>query len=1332
MQTSPYFQRSPRVRVDIPTGKVVVHDPPNMPEEPKFSIESMLLPGIMTVLTIVLYFFVMKNMRSSSSFLPFMMISSIPVLGTYIFTILAFFRKKKEHRLMLEQLQNNYLEQLQKHRMELENLKVEQAKYLIIKNPSPLKSIGRIENRESNLWERTPEGEDFLDIRIGTGIRSFLIDLKVPEKRGYDDNLLITEAQNIAKDFKYITNGHISISLKKHDVIGVVGNKDDISNFIRITTTQIMTHHAPNEVKIAAFYHQKNKENWNWMRWLPHVWDEQHNIRFLADTEDTAQKLAESLFIPLNMRRIFNSSHQKDVNVPLVPMYIFFLEARDFLEEDPLLPMLLKEGQSVGASTFVFAQRKDQLPMECDLIINVNEDEGEVFETFSSTSEGEEKTYTQFKVDKLSYKTCEQGARSLASIRLKSSTAANIPKLLTFLDLFNVKTMEELEILNRWEENRYPTALPVPIGVREGGKPVVLNIHDKIEKKGHGPHGLMAGTTGSGKSEVIQSIIASLAVTYHPHEMAFMLIDYKGGGMSNTFAGLPHVVASITNLEDPNLIERARISLKAELERRQKLFIQAGNVQHLDEYYETNWREKEPLPHLFIVIDEFAQMKKEQPEFMDELISVAAIGRTLGVHLLLATQKPSGVVNDKIWSNSRFRICLRVQDDGDSREMIKIPDASKINVPGRGYLQVGNNEILELFQSAWSGAPYNPEEEKVVQHVDFTKIKLNGERIKSKKRLKPLTNGPKQLQALIDYIHLKAEQENINPLPGPWLPPLPETLLLDRFYSITDWNKSQWEMGEHEKYQPIVGLIDDVANQAQYPLKLNLLEGHMNVYGMPGTGKTTFIQTVIMSLALSHSPEEVNFYIVDFSRMFLDFAKLPHVGGVVQEGESEKIKRLFGFIKKELLHRKEQFATLGAKSFETYKRLSGEVLPAMVIIIDGYARFKNEHEKENDLLEQLLREAATYGLYFHIMLNQTSDMFDRYRNNISLTVSFELQDASEYQFLVGKSSFPLTDVPPGRGLVKGQPPELFQAALPFVGESEFEYTAQLKKIMEKMRDAWTGTDVKPIPMVPQVVSLCKMLEDEDGQGACIGIETNEIEPHRIVLEEMNNIVIAGRMESGKTSLLQSILLSMANHYSSEQLEIYTVDLTGKSMGIATMNNIPHVKQSVIDGQQFTKMLEEFLERVNERKDMVPQLGEVISDSPNNSRIVIMIDDLEQVLSYVSMEFQTKGMLEKLVEQARNKGVHFIVAGTTSNLNSYGHEQWFSHIRKRSVGYLLGTTDNSELYFFNARLHHTEMDQELAAGEGYFIKRKPVKVKIAYEPLNVVAEMMKSLQHTIIQ
>lgn len=269
------------------------------------------------------------------------------------------------------------------------------------------------------------------------------------------------------------------------------------------------------------------------------------------------------------------------------------------------------------------------------------------------------------------------------------------------------------------EKNNSSKSLAVPLGARAAGDYVYLNLHEKA----HGPHGLVAGTTGSGKSEILQSYILSLAVNFNPYEVAFLLIDYKGGGMSKMFTALPHLLGTITNLDGSQSM-RALASIKSELARRQSIFNQY-DVNHINNYNKLfkNGEAEEPLPHLFLISDEFAELKKEQPEFMSELVSAARIGRSLGVHLILATQKPTGVVDDQIWSNSKFKLALKVQNEADSKEILKTADAANITLPGRAYLQVGNNEIYELFQSAWSGAAYNEEEQK--EKVDDRVYVLN-------------------------------------------------------------------------------------------------------------------------------------------------------------------------------------------------------------------------------------------------------------------------------------------------------------------------------------------------------------------------------------------------------------------------------------------------------------------------------------------------------------------------------------------------------------------------------------------------------------------------------
>lgn len=330
----------------------------------------------------------------------------------------------------------------------------------------------------------------------------------------------------------------------------------------------------------------------------------------------------------------------------------------------------------------------------------------------------------------------------LASLNHQRGMSRSIPDMASFLEMFGVEQTEELAIEKRWQKTNSAESLAVPVGFKAKDELLELNIHEKA----HGPHGLLAGTTGSGKSEFLQTYILSLAVHYHPHEVAFLLIDYKGGGMAQPFKTIPHLLGTITNINDSkNFSMRALASIKSELRKRQRLFDQ-NLVNHIDDYMELykNKQVMEPMPHLFIISDEFAELKNEEPEFIKELVSAARIGRSLGVHLILATQKPGGIIDNQIWSNARFRVALKVQDAQDSKEILKNPDAANLTVTGRAYLQVGNNEQYELFQSAWSGAPYLREthegEEDIALVTDAGLIPMSNVQTpasKKKKRASP-------------------------------------------------------------------------------------------------------------------------------------------------------------------------------------------------------------------------------------------------------------------------------------------------------------------------------------------------------------------------------------------------------------------------------------------------------------------------------------------------------------------------------------------------------------------------------------------------------------------
>ncbi|MGV3312315.1 type VII secretion protein EssC, partial [Streptococcus suis] len=615
---------------------------------------------------------------------------------------------------------------------------------------------------------------------------------------------------------------------------------------------------------------------------------------------------------------------------------------------------------------------------------------------------------------------------------------------------------------------------------------VYLNLHEKA----HGPHGLVAGTTGSGKSEVIQSYILSLAVNFHPHDVAFLLIDYKGGGMANLFKDLPHLLGTITNLDGAQSM-RALVSINAELKRRQRLFA-THDVNHINQYQKKYklGEVSEPMPHLFLISDEFAELKTNQPDFMKELVSTARIGRSLGIHLILATQKPSGVVDDQIWSNSRFKLALKVADRSDSMEMLKTPDAAEITQVGRGYLQVGNNEVYELFQSAWSGADYQPdkEEQGIEDHTiyainDIGQYEILNEDLSGLDQAESIKEVPSELHAIVGKIKELTENLSIQALPQPWLPPLPSRLFVE---DMRGADELAWS-GVNEELEVLLGLLDKPSQQAQAPLSINLSQdGHLILYGAPATGKTTFLQTVVLDLARHYSPSELHFYLLDFGTSGLvPMGDLPHVADVFLLDQGEKIGKFIRLLEKEINRRKKQLTEHRVGTLSMYRQLTGQVKPRIVIALDSFESMKDESFEAEllKLLTRISREGQAIGLHLVVTASRQANLRATFYSNFKHQLTLKQHDKTEVRSVVGSTGLAEIEDIKGRALYKGEEVYSLQLALPLRVEHDLELVDRMREEVSRQKAAWSGQVPEAIPMVPEELTREDFLSRSSVQNA---------------------------------------------------------------------------------------------------------------------------------------------------------------------------------------------------------------------------------------------------------
>ncbi len=1303
-----YLQRSPRIMPSLPDAEIEVPRPPQAPNKPEINW----MIDLMQPIGMIMVGFIMAQLYA-----PQVMFFMVPM--AIINLIISVARNKSQIKKYeeTEKIRNEkYNSALKSVWEELDKIR-EQHQDFMLDNHVDLDECGkRIFSRDRRLWERTPADDDFLLLRLGLGSVPFPVNVKYPPREiTIVDDPLLKEAQKSEERFRTVDNVPICLPLLHGGTVGITGDRGSALHTARALLTQLAVHHSYDEVKVVVIYNDHEENKWNWLKDLPHCADD--NGQFLsARGKDQARPLLSACYDMIKKREMALSSSSETARQVNLPYYVFVLADSEMIENEPIMRYLMYNNQSLGiCSVFLFDQI-DFLPSSCNYIIHVSQTHGQLLNRLQNMQT------TAFIPDTIKVSQAKNIVKSMAPLRLqKYFPSENLPEEVSLLELHGVRRVEDLNVQRRWDTGKAYKSLSAFIGVKAGDEHLNLDIHDRF----HGPHGLVAGTTGSGKSELLQTLILSLSINYHPHDVMFVLIDYKGGGMANVFKDLPHLAGIITNLGG-NQTTRALLSVKSELRRRQAYFDQAG-VNHIDKYIQLTkqGRTEQAIPHLIIIVDEFAELKSEQPDFMRELVSTARVGRSLGVHLILATQKPAGIVDEQIWGNARFRICLKVQSTEDSQEVLKRTDASMITLPGRSYLQVGNNEIYELFQAAYSGAAYNqpiarpiPDGPIIVELGDTMDLTSGGTACHSKE------DALSELAALVQHMEQVADEAGIKQLMGQWLPPLPEKLVLSELERVFGWDGSGW-LESPTWLAPEVGLIDDPSAQAQYPLKINLgRDGHLAVYGSPGSGKTTFLQTIIASLAMTYSPEDINIYILDFGgRTLNNYSSLPHVGGVITVDDEDKLKRMIKMLLRELDYRKRIFADKSVGSLKAYRETGGSKLPALVVAVDNYPALNELYPDAEEFFQQISREGGNLGI--HLVLSGGSVTSIQYKivSNIKQVVTFQLADKGDYSTVVGRTEGLEPEAVDGRGLVKGNPPLEFQAALAVEGEMEADRAIILNNLIREMDQKWQGKRARPIPVIPEILKQKDLFSDErvlekmkaEPLKLALGLDTDEMEPVYLDLNDTPHFLVAGKLKCGKTSVLKTLASALSKNFSPDEMELYLAD--SFSMGFYNMRKMSQVKAYAGNQPQLTDLFEQLMNRVEAQRSV---LSSARADSDGDSqlddslillecpRLVLLIDDFNDFMQMADQDIKEK--LEHLISRERSIKFHLFTAGMTNDIGT-NYEQLAKTIKDFQVGLLF--SDAMDQQVFNLRIAYSEAGAALPVGEGYLVNRGQYKkAKIA--------------------
>lgn len=990
----------------------------------------------------------------------------IMLLSSVLFPILTQKYSEKEKKEYEERRIKSYHEYLNDKKVEIKK-EVENEEYVLEQNYPELNNVLDYSFSEKKLWERRKTDDDFLRIRIGKGDIPLIAKIDYPQHRfTIDEDELENKMYELAEKEILLHSMPIMVDFIDHFLCGITGNKKDKIRLICQIVMMTVLLHSYDEVKTIFIVDSEELSDIEFVKYIPHSWNNQKDFRYIATNPSEALQIGEFLKQELEMD-IDKPRKLKEI-LKSRPYYMVFALNKQIFDTIEILKSVMQSEENCGI-TIITAF--DDIPKDCSLLFTLDKEE----KTVINLKQIEQKN-SLFDFDEFDSILAHESMCKMSNTKLKIITQAySLPKTITFLEMFGVGRIEHLNPLKRWKESNPAQTLKTPIGVSTDGSTFMLDLHQKYQ----GPHGLVAGTTGSGKSEFLLTYILSMAVNYHPDEVQFLLIDYKGGGLAGAFDDedhgihLPHVVGTITNLDGAS-IQRSLISIQSELIRRQKIFNNVKKITDeatMDIYsYQRLYRNnlvEEPMSHLFIISDEFAELKQQQPEFMDSLISAARIGRSLGVHLILATQKPSGVVNDQIRSNTKFRVCLKVQDKADSNDMLKRPEAAELKDTGRFYLQVGYNEFFALGQSAWSGAEYFPQDEVVVQKDDSIQFvdSIGQNILEIRPQKDKIVSCGSQLNAVVKMLSNVAKENNIKSKML-WKPELPSKI------DVSLFNKEHSCVEDY--LNTYIGILDDPENQQQIPLYIDLMHcQNIMLIGDSGSGKSTLFQTIIYSIAKEYSPEQVNFYILDFSsRMLKVFNNLPHCGGVLCEDEVDALDNFFKLINKYILERKKIFSELEVDTYEAAIEI--KPLPLILVFIDNVSGLSETKigEIHSYNLPRYLRDSVKYGVKYIISCKHLNDTSSKIKQELKDRIAFHLKDKFEYsEALDCKVTYTPTELS-GRCLYnyKDRPLEL-QLAYYFPEKSDKERLQIIKEGINEISDIYSGfLPAKRLPTISETVS----------------------------------------------------------------------------------------------------------------------------------------------------------------------------------------------------------------------------------------------------------------------
>ncbi|WP_424860663.1 type VII secretion protein EccCa [Streptomyces sp. MMS24-I29] len=1143
------FRRPARRRgPDMPDGELGLQEPPTLPEaEPNTSAMWMYLPMGLTSLA-MLMMFIRPGQATTFSYMAIglMLLSSVGMI------VGQFIRSAGERKRKLKGERRDYLRYLAQTRRRIRRTVAEQQKALAWRHPDPA-ALWALTGT-SRQWERRPADEDFAEVRVAVGEQKLGTRLAPLATKPVEDlePLSAHALRSFIRAYGTVPDQPIALYLRAWSRVLVQGDPDAARALARALLAQLAAFHAPEELTVALCVDDERRAAWEWAKWLPHA---QH--AYQRDGAGQARIAAAGLVeLEELLGADFTERPPFDPDTPPGREEPFTLIVLD----GGLVPSGHRlEGPGYRntvvldlSSSFAWKAARGTLRLRI-------EDGG--LHLVRTDRERKEQATLLGRPDALGPAAARSLAARLAPYRLGGGTTATEPfatdtELTTLLGISDLRRHEPARLRDRPLEGRQ--RLRVPIAVGEDGTPVELDIKESAQG-GMGPHGMLIGATGSGKSELLRTLVLGLALTHSSETLNFVLVDFKGGA---TFLGmdeLPHTSAVITNLADETaLVGRMQDAVHGELIRRQELLRKAGNYSSVLEYEKARaaGTALAPLPSLFIVVDEFSELLAAHREFMELFVMIGRLGRSLGVHLLLASQRLEEGRMHQLESHLSYRIGLRTFSAMESRGVLGVPDAYHLPpTPGSGYLKSGV-EALTRFRAAYVSGAYKPRRGRVQQAQIARQVVPWGTGWVVPRTLPAAPDPepaaePETGETLLG-LALERLRDSGPPAHQVWLPPLdaPPSLdaLLPPLVPDPDFGLTTAGSPDRGRLRVPVGIVDRPFEQVRDLLTVDLsgAGGHVAVAGGPQSGKSTLLRTLITALALTHTPREVQFYCLDFGGgALVGLAGLPHVGGVAGRLDRERVSRTLAEVTSLLNRRELFFQEEGIDSMATYRkrRAAGqypdEPFGDVFLVVDGWATVRSDMFDDVAVFNGLASRGLNYGVHLMVGTSRWVELSAALRDQIGTRLELRMGDPMDSAVDIRKAAAVPTS--PGRGL---SPDKLhFLTALPRIdGQEQAEdLTEALTDLVEAVAESWDAPYAPPVRMLPTSLPARELPASEQPLRIPIGLDEAELAPVWHDFVQSPHLVLVGDTESGKTSALRLIAQRIMAAHTPDEARILVVD-----------------------------------------------------------------------------------------------------------------------------------------------------------------------------------------------